>query len=125
MKDIADNWFMQAQSDLSSAKYNFKGKRLDVAAYLCHQSVEKGLKALCLKKGKGLLKIHDLVKLGTLTDAPKQIIEICNDLNPIYVEDRYPDFSDTIPAKRFLEVEIKEFFGKAKEAMKWIKAEMK
>ncbi len=98
---------MQAKSDLDSAEYNFKGKKFDVAAYLCHQSVEKGLKAVYLKKNDKLWKTHDLVKLATLLNAPKDIIEIGNDLNPIYVEDRYPDFSDVIPAKKFVEADVK------------------
>ncbi len=125
MKGIAGNWMMQAESDLDSAKYNFKGKKYDVAAYLCQQSIEKGLKALCLKKNNELLKIHDLVKLGSIIHAPKQIISICNDLNPIYAEDRYPDFSEVIPAKKFSDKDIKQFLKKAERAIKWIKKNLK
>ena len=125
MKEIADNWIMQAESDLSSAKYNFKGRKYDVAAYLCQQSVEKGLKALYIKKNNELIKIHDLVKLGSLVNAPKQIIAICNDLNPIYTEDRYPDFSDVIPAKKFAEKDIKQFLKKAEKVIRWIKRNLK
>jgi len=124
MKEIVKNWLMQAESDMNSAKYNFKGKKFDVAAYLCHQSVEKGLKAIYLKKNNKLWRTHDLVKLAALIDAPKNIIEICNDLNPIYVEDRYPDFSDVIPAKKFAETDIKDFIKKSKKAIKWIKAQI-
>ena len=122
MKQIAKNWLAQAESDLDSAKYNFQGKKLDVAAYLCQQSVEKGLKALYLNAHKKLWKTHDLIKLASLVNAPKEIVQMCNELNPIYVEDRYPDFSDIIPAKKFNEDEIKDFLEKAEKTLKWIKA---
>lgn len=125
MKQAVKNWILQAESDLDSAKYNFKGKKLDVAAYLCQQCAEKGLKAIYLNISNELWKTHDLVKLGTLVNAPKNIIGICNDLNPIYVEDRYPDFSDVIPAKKFAEKDIKQFLKKAEKALKWIKKQLK
>jgi len=125
MKKIAKNWIMQAESDLDSSKYNLEGKKYDVAAYLCQQSAEKGLKALYLNKNNELWKTHDLVKLASLVDAPKEIIEICNDLNPIYLEDRYPDFSETIPAKKFTRKEVEEYFKKARKAIIWIKKQLK
>ena len=116
---------MQAESDLDSSKYNLEGKKYDVAAYLCQQSAEKGLKALYLNRNNELWKTHDLVKLASLVDAPKEIIEICNDLNPIYLEDRYPDFSETIPAKKFTQKEVEEYFKKARKAIIWIKKQLK
>lgn len=115
---------MQAEIDLDSAKYNFKGKILDVAALLCQQSVEKGLKALYLKDKGELWKTHDLVKLAILVKAPEDIIKTVNDLNPIYFEDRYPDFSDIIPAKKFSDKEVDEFIKKAEKAIRWIKTKL-
>lgn len=125
MEEIVSNWIKQAEYDFDSAKYNFKGKRLDVAAYLCQQVVEKGLKAVYLKLHKELWKTHDLVKLASLAKAPAEIIKICNDLNPIYIEDRYPDYSDVIPAKKFAVEEVKEFIKKAQEVLKWTKVQLK
>ena len=121
MEHIVKNWILQAECDLDSAKYNLKGKRLDVAAYLCHQSVEKALKALYLKTHKELWKTHDLVKLAMLVNASDEVIAICNDINPIYLEDRYPDFSDVIPAKKFLEGDVRGFVKKVEVLVKWIK----
>ena len=115
---------MQAEIDLDSAKYNFDGKKLDVAALLCQQSVEKWLKALYLKIKGELWKTHDLVKLAILVKAPEEIIKTVNDLNPIYFEDRYPDFSDIIPAKKFSDKDIEEFIKKAEKAIRWIKTKL-
>jgi len=120
-KKIIKNWLEQAESDLKSAEYNLNGKRFDVAAYLSHQSSEKSLKALYIKIHNKLWKTHDLIKLAEIVKAPENIIRICNELNPIYAEDRYPDYSDIIPAKKFEEKEVKDFLNKAKEVVKWTK----
>jgi len=125
VKKISKNWLAQAESDLKSAKYNLSGKKLDIAAYLCQQSVEKALKSLYIKINNKLWKTHDLVKLAELVKAPKKIIGLCNDLNPIYTEDRYPDYSDIIPAKKFQESEVKDFLYKSKEVLKWTKENLK
>ena len=118
---IIKNWLEQAESDLESAEYNLKGKRFDVTAYLSQQSSEKALKALYIKIHNKLWNHHDLIKLAELIKAPENIIKICNELNPIYAEDRYPDFSDTIPAKKFTEKEVRDFLNKSKEVVKWTK----
>ena len=50
MIDEINKWFNLAERDFSSAKKNFKKKIYYVSAFLCQQSVEKGLKALYIKK---------------------------------------------------------------------------
>ena len=44
-KEIA-LWWEQAQEDLDAGRFNAAGGKLYVAAFLCHQAVEKALKAL-------------------------------------------------------------------------------
>ena len=124
-KKIIKNWIKQAESDLESAEYNLKGKKFDIAAYLSQQSSEKALKALYIKTNNKLWKTHDLIKLAELVNAPENIIEICNELNPIYTEDRYPDYSNIIPAKKFKEEEVKNFLNKANEVVKWTKKNLR
>jgi HEPN domain-containing protein len=124
MRKVIENWITQAEIDLDSAKYNYSGKRFDVAAYLCQQSVEKALKALYLMRNNELWRTHDLVKLANLVHAPRKIVKACNGLNPIYVEDRYPDFSDTIPAYKFKGKDIREFLEKARTVLKWTKSQI-
>jgi len=40
---------------------------------------------------------------------------------PIYFEDRYPYFSNSIPADRYSKEEAKEIIENAKTVLKWIK----
>lgn len=125
IEKVIKNWIKQAESDLSSASYNLNGKKLDVASYLCQQAAEKALKSLHIKIYNKLWKTHDLVKLAELVKAPENILNFCNELTPIYTEDRYPDFSDIIPAKKFEEKDVKDFLNKAKEVIKWTKENLR
>jgi len=87
-----------------------------VAAFLCQQSVEKGLKALYIKKYQKLLKIHDLVELAKKIGAEFEVLDLCSKLNPAYIETRYPD----VP-KSYNKENIKELLKDAEKVLKWIK----
>lgn len=67
------------------------GHGYQIAIFHCHQAVEKFLKAILNEQGKHIPKIHDLIKLATLTqiEIPKQIIHMIQDLNPHYMPPRY------------------------------------
>jgi len=116
MIDEINKWFNLAERDFLSAKKNFKKKIYYVSAFLCQQSVEKGLKALYIKKFQKLLKIHDLVKLAKKVEANIEILEICAELNPIYIETRYPD----VPTS-YNKEDIKKLLNNTEKVLKWIK----
>ena len=88
MKEEARKWFKKAKQDLSSAKYNYKGRKHDVSAFLCQQSAEKALKALLLKKSGKIRKIHDLVELGKNVNLPSDLLDSCKELTLSYVYTR-------------------------------------
>ncbi len=68
MRKEVENWWKQANRDLLSAENAFKSKDYYVAAFLCQQSVEKGLKALYIKKRKESPgAVHSLIYLGKNT----------------------------------------------------------
>lgn len=54
MREDIRNWWEQARHDLIVAKFNLGGGHYDVAAFYCHQVVERGLKALCILKKQGI-----------------------------------------------------------------------
>ncbi|MCK4781332.1 HEPN domain-containing protein [Candidatus Parcubacteria bacterium] len=98
MNEILKKWILYAQADLDAAQRLFQSPRPTNWTYLlilwhCHQSIEKMLKMLIIKKGKELLKIHDLPRLAkmseiSLSEQQKQFLE---DLNEFYLRSRYPD----------------------------------
>jgi HEPN domain-containing protein len=118
MKEV-ERWVKKAEKDLRAAKLNFKEGLYDVAAFLSHQGAEKALKALYILKFKRLWKIHDLEKLALTLRTDKEIIEISKELNPHYVETRYP--VDVKYTKRVAGRALEN----AQEVIKWVKQKLK
>jgi len=54
----------QAQYDMETADYLFEGERYFYAVFMCHLSIEKGLKGLYVKRfNKTPPKTHNLIYL--------------------------------------------------------------
>jgi len=115
MEEVID-WWKKGMKDFDSARVNFKEKLYDVAAFLCQQSIEKGLKALYLKKFKRLIKTHDLYYLGKKLNLPKNLLGICEEISSFYVETRYPD-----TYAEFDEENVSPAIEKTEKVLKWIK----
>ena len=63
MKDSIKQWLNHSREDLESAKYLFQGRFFRSACYHSQQAIEKSLKAILLKKGWELEKIHNIERL--------------------------------------------------------------
>lgn len=117
-------WWRQATSDIESARYNLEGKHLDVASFLAQQAAEKALKALRMRELREIIKTHDLVKLAKDVKAPINIVDNCANLNPVYIDTRYPDYADTIPAELYSEKAVENFIAAAEEVLAWTKKKL-
>lgn len=106
MKEEVKRWFAQALNDFDIAKTLFGLKKFSHSSFFCQQSAEKALKALLLELESELVKTHDLVLLARRLGAPEEIIGLCKELAPVYVESRYPDLGE-IAFKKFTEKETK------------------
>jgi HEPN domain-containing protein len=113
-------WLKQAERDFKSAKNSLSSGDYYVSALLSQQAVEKALKFLFIKKNGQLLKIHDLVKLARDVSAPLEIIKSCAEINPVYIEIRYPD-GDELPADKINKSEAVRIISLTEEILKWIK----
>ncbi len=120
MRKEIQNWWKKAKQDLDSAKYNFKGKRYDVSAFLCQQSAEKALKALLLKKSGKVRKIHDLVELGKNVGLPADLLDSSKELTLAYIYTRYPDVPEV---KNFGKI-VRRFLKVSEETLKWVKKQL-
>ncbi|MFQ6089642.1 MAG: HEPN domain-containing protein, partial [Candidatus Methanofastidiosia archaeon] len=101
------------------AEFNLEGRRFEVASFLSHQAAEKALKALYILKFKRLWKIHDLEKLCLALEVDREVLKISRELNPHYIETRYPveaEYTKTI-AKNALE--------NARRVVVWVKKKLK
>src|SRR3989338_5061160 len=63
MKDSVKQWLKHSKEDLESAKYLLQGGYFRGACYHSQQAIEKTIKALLLKKGWELEKVHNIERL--------------------------------------------------------------
>ena len=107
-------WYSRAKKDLVAAKHSLESGDYEWAGYQVHQSVEKALKAVYIKKNNKLIKIHDLVLLARKINAPNEIIELCSKINPSFLDTRHPDSS-----KNYTIEEAQDLINFAEEILKW------
>lgn len=95
-KDIAQEWFNIAETDLSSAKFlqTMQPQPIEIICYHCQQSAEKYLKGFLALMGEEVKKTHDLVQLNKMCQKYdndfKTIEEDCLLLTDYGVNIRYP-----------------------------------
>lgn len=125
MREEIRNWWEQAKHDLGVAKFNFDGGHFDVAAFYCHQAVEKGLKAFCMLKNKESPgKTHSLIFLGKSCGLPEDYYPFLRRLTPEFVISRYPDVSGELPYLLYDKEWVAEYIKKAEEVLSWIESQM-
>jgi len=125
MRKEVENWWKQAEIDMSSAENAFRSGDYYLVAFLCQQSVEKGLKALYIKKRKESPgTVHSLIFLGKSTGIPENYYSILRRLSPDFVITRYPDAAHGLPYELYDEEIAKERMNLAKKVVGWIRKEL-
>ena len=113
-------WLKQAKLDLRKAEVLFGSGNFDGVAFYSHQTVEKALKALLIKKTKSLIKIHDLVILGRKVNLSKDLLFRCEKLLRVDTESRYAGIIGAMPYEKFNKTNSLEYFNIAKEVLSWV-----
>jgi len=90
-----------ADYDFETAKVMLETKRLLYVGFMCHQTIEKALKAAVLQAtGAPPPKIHNLIRLSELSGLRENLSEkqrvFLRYLNPMNVETRYTENKDRI-----------------------------
>ena len=130
MKDSVKYWLGIADYDIETARAMLKAGRYLYVGFMCHQVIEKALKAVISRdceEGEIPPKTHDLSKLAVrakLFDAMTEEQQgFLDDLNPLNIESRYPEYKDEIAAG--LTKENSGELVKGTEAMLcWIKKQL-
>lgn len=117
-------WLERAESDLKHAEYSLKNDDFNWVQLAAQQAAEKALKAVCIYKGIGLIKVHDLTILARKVNAPMEILEKSGLLNPFYTVSRYPDVEEPADNK-MEETASKDAIEAAGIVVKWCKRQIK
>lgn len=118
----ADEWTRQAEYDLDTAEYMFRGGRYLYAVFMAHLAVEKCLKGLYQAKlNKVPPKTHNLAYLLNQTglEAPLATQGFLVRLNEAQIATRYPD-NLTKMQSAYPKPIVREILVQAKETMTWI-----
>jgi len=118
--ELFKEWIIKAQNDLESAQILFKEKGpTDTICFLCHQTVEKYLKAFLVYYQIEFEKIHNLWKLAKeCSKIDKKILEFREELKILdsyYIESRYP-----IDVAVYSQKDCKKVLNIAEEITKYI-----
>ena len=118
-----EEWLKQADYDLDTADFMFKGKRYIYAVFMCHLSIEKALKGLYQERlNKIPPKTHNLIYLAKKAniEVPEDIGRFIVKLNQASILTRYPE-DLTLLKSEYTQSIVKEILSKTKEVLTWIK----
>ncbi len=128
MNEKVKYWMELAEYDLETAQAMLDTKRYLYVGFMCHQTIEKGFKAVIASKGLFPPKIHNL---GTLADKANlteymtdEQIKFIVSINPLNIESRYPKYQDEINSMLTPEICRKIIDGTG-EMFEWIKMHLK
>jgi len=125
MRDESAQWLRQAEGDFKAAKDNLESENFYVVAFLCHQSVEKGLKALFIvRNARAPPKTHSLRRLSSELAAPVELLDAADLLEPVYTESRYPDILEDVPLDRYSRSDAGIMIKIAEDFFTWIQEQM-
>ncbi len=122
-------WLDIAHYDLVSAKAMLESKRFLYVGFLCHQTIEKCLKAYFWHKQKNEPPhTHNLLilleKSGLDEHSCEEYIPLFNELMPLNIQARYPEDKSLLLKSLNLK-KSQELYLKTKDFYLWIKKLLK
>ena len=130
MNERVKYWLDLADYDIESAKVMLKGGRYLYVGFMCHQTIEKSLKAVIARdcvEGEIPPKIHHLLKLadraGLFSKMSPEQQSFLKVLNPMNIEARYPEYKERVAAGLSKDICVKILAG-TEEMLCWIKEQL-
>lgn len=117
-KEVSD-WVESAKNDLETATTLLREKVFYASAFYSQQAAEKALKAAYISKSKKLYAQHNIISLATELGATSEIIASCKRLNPHYIQSRYPDAANAVPADSYDNKIASELLIESKKVVEW------
>jgi len=120
MEERVEKWIEQAEKDLETAENLFEAEDFEPMIFRLQQAVEKIFKAFHIKKTGEYPYTHNLRKLNTKINVPKDFENLLSELDASYTTSRYPETAEELqienPDKKL---------SQTKEIIKWIKKQLK
>ncbi|MDR1735787.1 MAG: HEPN domain-containing protein [Oscillospiraceae bacterium] len=127
--EIVSYWISKSREELESASIMFSMRKYAYTGFMCHQCIEKALKAYFIfQNDTKQPREHKLVMLAKTTQLLHQFNEkqktTIEKLDPLYTKSRYEDYKNTI-ASLLTESYCGTLLQETEELMTWILASMK
>jgi len=128
VKERIQYWVEISEYDLETAKAMLVSNRYLYVGFMCHQSVEKIIKAYFTKvKQDSPPYIHNLKRLAELcelyTEFSDYQLDIIEELIPMNIEARYPTYKEHL-LKTLTKSSCSELISKTEELCQWIKKKL-
>ena len=121
-------WLEMSDYDFDTANAMLTTKRYLYVGFMCHQAIEKILKAYWSKVSEEPpLKIHSLSRLAEKSKLDKEMseeqLDFIDELEPLNIEARYPSYKERL-MKSLTEERCKELIKQTNELRTWIKSKL-
>ena len=128
MDDKTKYWIDRAEYDFETAKAMLETKRYLYVGFMCHQVIEKMLKAYWSKVTTDPpLKIHALSRLAEKTGIDKDMsegqLDLIDALEPLNIEARYPSYKERL-MKSLNADRCKKLIEQTNELRIWIRSRL-
>jgi HEPN domain-containing protein len=125
MNDKITYWIEMSDYDFETANAMLETKRYLYVAFMCHQVIEKILKAYWSKVlEEPPLKIHSLSRLaersGLDNDMSEEQLNFIDELEPLNIEARYPSYKERLMSSLTAD-RCKKLIEQTDELRTWIK----
>lgn len=125
MTDKVAYWLNIADDDISVAEDMYKTGHWLYVAFMCHQAIEKTLKAYWSAKcDEAPPYIHDLVRLlsgcGLTDEISEDYLSFIDVMKPMNIEARYPSYKESV-SQRLNKDACRRIIDTTKELQQWIK----
>ncbi len=129
MNNQMDYWLDLCEYDLDTAKAMLETKRFLYVGFMCHQVIEKALKAVCAQNTDAVPpKIHNLSRLAQKSNLfsimNQQQQQLLGRLMPLNIEGRYPSDKAEL-LKELTQEECQKLIKDTEELVQWILHQLK
>lgn len=123
--DKVTYWLDIADYDIDTAEAMYTTERWLYVAFMCHQAIEKTLKAYwCATQPNDPPFTHNLTTLSEGTELDKEMsddqLDIIATLMPMNIQARYPEYKDQL-VKMLTKENCRNIIDETKKLQEWIK----